>query len=335
MHTSRIACCYHPTRVVFVDDNHKFHTSMKLLLDRKKATYQFYSDPSAALHFLKSDYNPNPFVNHCLLRPEEQHRDHRNIDVDVRVIHQEFNNSERFDEISVIVVDYAMPVLDGLEFCKQLRGKPFKIILLTGEADEKIATRLFNDGLIHKFIRKTERNFEETLSKAIQELQEEYFKDLSTIVIDSLTKIPEHHPVCCLDDPVFINFFEQFCQQHKFVEYYLLEATGSFLFLDIDGKPSMLLVKDDDEMEGALCDAELSDAEVPADVMKSIKDRSMLLHRYTDEECSRPPSEWRSLLHSAKKLEGRATYYYAYVDDPKKCLDVSGVLSYKAYLSKL
>ena len=66
-------------------------------------------------------------------------------------------NKERFGETSVVVVDFAMPQMNGEEFCRklgQLKGNSVKIIMLTGEADEEMAVRLFNAGVIDKFLRK-------------------------------------------------------------------------------------------------------------------------------------------------------------------------------------
>lgn len=331
----RIACCYFPTTVIFVDDNRKFHNNIKLSMDRKTAVYKFYNNPNEALQFLTGLPKYASFLDKCLSRPEERHRDHRSIDVNVGVIHLEIYNPGRFDQVSVLVVDYAMPGMNGLEISRQLKNSPIKIILLTGEASEKLALEAFNKGEIHRFIRKDDANFNQILNEAISDLQNEFFKDQSEVIISSLTKNPGH-PSCCLDDPVFIEFFDKFCKKYQFTEYFLSEATGSFLFLDANGKPSWLIVKDEDEMEGAVSEAELSDAEVPPDVLVALKSKEKLLHRYSHADYFKLPVEWMSLMHPAKKLEGRNTYYYAYIDDPKAYpIDSSRVLSYAAYLEKL
>lgn len=329
-----IPCCSFPTTVLLIDDDESFLESTSLKLGRK-IPRKCYSDPVAALNFLLEQYQANPFTKRCLLRPEERSRDHRNIDVDVQAIYKEIYNPARFTEISTVVVDFAMPGLNGLEVCQQLKGSRFKVVLLTGEADEKVAIDLFNKGIIDRFVRKDNPDFMNVLVLAINQLQEEYFKDLSEIVVNSLTKNPEYPP-CCLDDPVFVTFFNEFLGQHQFVEYFLLDATGSFLFLDASANPSMLIVKDETEMQGALCDAELSDTEVPADIFAAIKNKTMLLHRYIDEDYKKQPAEWKTLLYPAKKLTGRSTYYYSYVESAQSCpVDVSKVLAYKTYLSRL
>ena len=83
-----------------------------------------------------------------------------------------------------------MPSLNGVEFCSQLKQKSFKKIMLTGKAGESVAVQAFNEGIIDKFIRKDSPNFEKTLTVAIEELQHEYFRNLSTVVTDSLAADP-------------------------------------------------------------------------------------------------------------------------------------------------
>jgi CheY-like chemotaxis protein len=317
-----------------IDDNRKFLNNIKLDLDPKRAIFQFYDNPVKALQFLTEKYTPDPFINRCIQHPEERHRDHRNIDVDIRAIHKELYNPMRFNEISVIVVDYAMPGLNGLEFCERLKSRQFKMILLTGEADEKLANDAFNRGIIHRFIRKDTLNFVEVLKSAINELQLMYFQDLSEIIINSLTKNPDY-PYCCLDDQVFINFFEMLCNKNQFTEYYLMDATGSYLFLDFEGKPTWLAVKDENWMESDAFTAEMSDTEISPEILEPLRKREKLLYLHSDDDFDKQPQDWLPYLHPAQKLIGRSIYYYAYINDPK-VYDIHSdrILSYKEYLAK-
>ncbi len=332
--TQRIASCYSPTTVLLVDDSQKFLTNVTSLLDSKIAIFKTYKDPGAALHFVKNDYKFNPFTERCLLRPEERQRDTRNIEVDVRAIYQEIYNPNRFMQISIIIVDYQMPGMNGIELCQQINNRYIKKILLTGEADEKIAIDAFNKGIIHKFIRKDAADFSEVLNSAIKELQLEYFQDLSEIVINSITKNPEY-PNSCLDDPVFTRFFYDLCQKHEFTEYYLVDALGSFLFLDSAGKPSWLAMKDEDNVRGAIMNAEMSDVDVPNSILEPLKKHEKIVFLFSDEELRKDPSEWLPYLHSAKKLVGRETYYYAFIEKAKLYnIHPEKILSYKAYLDQ-
>ncbi len=86
--------------------------------------------------------------------PRGRKRDRRIIDLDIPAIHREIYNSKRFLENTVLVIDYAMPVMHGMEVCKELSHLPIKKLMLTGEADDKLAVQAFNQKLINKFIRK-------------------------------------------------------------------------------------------------------------------------------------------------------------------------------------
>ena len=57
---------------------------------------------------------------------------------------------------SVLVVDYSMPQMNGVDLCEALRHLPCKKILFTGAADEKVAVDAFNRGLIDRYIKKSD-----------------------------------------------------------------------------------------------------------------------------------------------------------------------------------
>jgi len=54
----------------------------------------------------------------------------------------------------VCVFDFSMPGMDGLQALAALSGWPGSRVLLTGQADEQVAVRAFNRGLIDQFIPK-------------------------------------------------------------------------------------------------------------------------------------------------------------------------------------
>src|SRR5438105_5113871 len=62
--------------------------------------------------------------------------------------------TERYALTSVCVFDYSMPAMDGLTALGELVDWPGSRVLLTGQADEQVAVRAFNRGLIDQFIAK-------------------------------------------------------------------------------------------------------------------------------------------------------------------------------------
>ncbi len=333
--TIPIAACHHPTSVVFIDDNRKYLSTLNIKLDIRQFSPKFFFNSSEALSFLQS-YEPNPFTKRCMSRPEESHFDHRNLEIDVRKIREELYNPARFDEISVVVVDYAMPGLNGLELCQQLKERrSYKIILLTGEADESKAVAAFNEGIIDKFLRKDLYDFHNVLNQTILNLQQDYFTNLSQLILDSLTKDHEHPIINWLDEPAFLELFDKIYQDHDFTEYYITDAFGSFMFLSYSGKPAWLVVKSEDEMVAAFEVADNSDTAFPKAMLEAMRDKRKVLYMHEGGLCD-DPLEAAQSLHPAKVLAGRKTrYYYAFIDDPLAYdIQPAKILSYEAYRQK-
>jgi CheY-like chemotaxis protein len=306
-------CCNHPTTLIFVDDDEQFLEFTTLKLRRNFACKNFMSSREAA-QFLTQEYQPHPFTQHSLLLSSEDNNfEQENLTINVNAIHQEIYNAARFDDISVVIVDYAMPGMNGLELCQQVK-KPIKKILLTGEADEKLATEAFNKEIIHRFIRKDDPQLSEKLQIAIRELQNGYFRDLCRIVIEAIHKNSLYRTIC-LDDPIFINFFNKLIKKYNFVEYYLMESIGSFLCLDAEGKPTIFAVTNDDMMDTyyrAAVDHNASES-----IVTAIKNKKMFPFFYSQEDYQRNPSEWKSYLHPAHVLSGKNTYFYSIITDTK------------------
>ena len=125
---------FHPTTVVFVDDNQSFLSSLDLELPVGWA-YRSFTDPLEAFDFLEQPAALPPIVERCF-SVQEASGFSPTIHLDVSAIEQEINHVERFERISVAVIDYAMPSLNGLELCEQMTDPWVRKALLTGVADE-------------------------------------------------------------------------------------------------------------------------------------------------------------------------------------------------------
>ncbi len=339
MEKFRISACFYPTTVLFIDDNRHFLNSLQLSLDESSIVPRLYSDPLTALQFFEEDYQPSPFIERCLLHPEEEQMDHRIIDIDINAIRKEIFNPLRFNEISVIVIDYAMPGLNGLDLSLLIREKDpsIQILMLTGEADYDMAITAFNEGSIDKFLRKDNTDFVLQLNAAIYELQQRYFSELSEIIINNLTMGKKHSISSWLANPAFNSLFQKIYRENHAVEYYLTDAYGSFLFLDFNGNPSWLAVKDEEGMKTAHEIASYSDSPFPKDMLDVMNSREKLLYVYEGGFCADPELA-RKWLYPANLIHGSAgaTFYYAYISNPR-AYDFPGnnIVSYKTYLDQM
>ena len=292
---------------------------------------QFFNDPQKALHFINDEYKENPFIQRCFTRQEDVSSDHVVNDFNVRLVHEEIYNPRRFQEMTVAVVDYSMPVMDGLAFCQQIKSNNLKKIMLTGEADEALAVKAFNESTIDQFIVKDTPDLMKVLLNRIREMQRAYFSEISDILLNQINITPRKS-FLWLDDPIFAAFFHQLCKKNQILEYYLMDDLGSFLMLDDQGKPHWLAVANDDMMETYHEFAEGDKA--PESMVLALKNKQIIPYFYSEEDFQVRPQKWQPYLHSASVLEGKERYYYAFIENSSTyALQSKKVLSYKQFLN--
>lgn len=332
--TSHIPAYYYPTTVVFVDDKPDFLTNFSLQLDRKIASQLFTSTSNAIAHIKKAT-NSNHISQRSFSIAEETEGNpitNQTVTFNLSVIQEEIYNPKRFSEVSVVVVDYDMPSMNGLEFLEKLGNCPLKKILLTGKADEKIAVKAFNEGLINHFIQKSDRDVLQTVETKIFELQEQYFSDMSE---DMLTLLARNSP-SFVTDPIFADFFHQLCKKHHIVEYYLIELTGSFLLLDVFGNASLLTIKCYEDLnihyEFAV------DNGAPQEVLDEIRSGNKIPFAWHADDyfAVKEPEDWVNQLRHAEEIKGKEIYYYAFVKNPNDApISPGRIYSYSQYLTNL
>lgn len=224
-----LAPYYHPTTICFVDDNESFLASLELELPGDWACRTF-SDPEEALDYLNQPIPLEPLMDRCfsLQRDAKQAVIH----LDLSLIEQEISHVDRFRRNSVLVVDYAMPSLNGLQFCQALQDTHIRRAMLTGVADEKLAVEAFNAGLIHRFIPKQTDDPILATHDFVEELVAEYFNQY-TVRLKSALAID---PPAFLTDQVVASWVQALMAEHNLVEYYLVDEPPGFLMLKSNGQ---------------------------------------------------------------------------------------------------
>ncbi len=310
-----------PSTVLLIDDNQRYLDNASLNMDPHSLTLAL-AEPSDALKAIESapQISTDPLSEH----DESCHYSH----LDIGKIHQTIYDPKRFDAISVALVDYAMPSMNGIKFCQRLSHSPIKKALVTGQADQNVAIDAFNKGIIDKFIVKDSPNFYALINETVKELQEGYFNALSLPVLTSLPKETQD----TLKDPVFIGYFNENLSIHGIVEYYLLDESGSFFCLDAEGKPSILLVKQADELTTYAQIAQ--DNEAPDNIVSSLRNKTHIPLFYDEKDNETPVDQWQGLLHTAQEIKGENTYYVSYLADVTAKL-TQDVISYNQHLVNL
>ncbi|HEX5338209.1 MAG TPA: response regulator, partial [Gallionella sp.] len=239
---------YFPTTVVFVDDSTDFLANLSLNLAPSLA-FRLYDNPLDALQALNAGGSPSTPIEHFFSRyrdTDDLPMSHHVIDVNLDKVHREVYNESRFEQVSVAVVDYDMPGLDGIELCKRIKNPAIKKILLTGKADEKIAVQAFNQGVIDRFILKRDEDVFGVLNRSIAELQRAYFSQTERMLTDALA-IGKH---AFLRDPLFAEQFREICERLQIVEFYLCSEPDGMLMLTAEGRSTLLLVPNEDAQLG-------------------------------------------------------------------------------------
>lgn len=323
-------CCYYPTTTIAIDDDINFLNILTKHLKISDCTA--YSSPNEAIELLHKVQKPidriksrifkktNVTLEDVNLCPE----DHAVV-INMRGLHEEIYNHHRFSDVSVIIVDYYMKDINGIDICETLAEHPAKKILLTGGQDkEKVAIEAFNKGIIHSFISKSDPNFPIKLIQAVSLLKEAYFRDLTSTLLSSTTILVNslyHYPF-------YKNFIQNIQNQFNTVEYYAFDMLGSLLMLNAEGRPTWFILKHESEIQDYKQLAHDQDA--PVTLINGLEKRTLLPFFFSDEDYQQPAHQWGEYFYEAKPLPGITDYYYALVNNLiNNTIDYKRVSSYK------
>ena len=322
---------FHPTTICLVDDNESFLRSLSLELPPTWAC-QTFTDPAEALAYLNEPPALAPLVDRCftLDRPRQSEA---LIHLDLNLIEQEINQPERFRRVSVVVVDYAMPSMNGLDLCRNVSDPYIKKAMLTGVADEKIAVEAFNAGLINRFIPKHSANATAATLTYIRELQKEYFSQYTARLHNTLAIDPPGFLV----DPEIANRVEQLMRDERLVEYYLVDDPPGFMLLRSDGSMLRLLILHAGDMTAQLAFANEHNA--PKEVLEAIAGQQaagLFAGDSPADYFGAEPYPWQDNLVSVTTVAGAREWFIGIVAEAPVDIDFDpGRSAYDAYLGSL
>lgn len=330
MNLTKVYPYYYPTTSIFVDDDRDFLLNFSLQLD-DRLSYYLYDSPQKAQNYIykqgvfqekRGFFNIQELGNILVKNPI--------VTLSVTDIYKEVYNKQRFSEISVVVVDFSMPGMDGIEFCRRLENTAIKKILLTGRADENTAISAFNEGIIDRFVRKNDAQVVDTINRNIMELQHLYFKENAELIQRALSENVFKY----LNDPDFSAYFHKICKIYNIIEYYLLGNPKGFLLLNPTAEPFLLLTLTSEAMkihyEIAL------DEKAPPALLEIFKEGQKVPYFWqTDGYFQKSLERWEQSLYPAEMIEGKEKYYCALLENPPFKLQTDKIYSYKKHLEEL
>lgn len=308
---------FHPTRVVFVDDDRAFLNLLPLRLPANLPFLRFDSPRELLSELEKGRLQGaldldwwDAYASEGLDQGTEQV-----VAFDRSMIFLRVFNRARFGLISVLVVDYQMPEMSGLDLCRRLAHLPCKKILLTGQADTALAVNAFNEGLIDMYLPKLHPDLDRELNLAIQRLQYAYLEQATGLITTVLSAVDP----TLWGDPAFSRFLHQICDDRGIVEYYAIDEPKGYLLVDPDGRAELLLLYDDDELDAQAAAAEASRA--PEAIVRKVRARSDALH-FSNDDPARVLSadQWWAACVPLHAVPGRDDRFYALVEQSESFL---------------
>lgn len=305
---SKIPLCFYPTQIVFVDDNRDFLDALSVAFS-KQFNVTTFDNADAALRYI------NEYKREAdLVAKDEKPKLQGDSDAWVKQVltHQ---NIKRFDElrikeVSVLVVDYSMPNMNGIEFCEKINNASIKKILLTGYATPADAVKAFNNNTIHYYLKKNDLNMLQDLEVAINQLQHTYFNELSsslkTEAIDSGTPF--------FADPQLANYFENTCDSLGVTEYYYLTNPSRFALRTRDNGNFFCVIYTEEDIGEHL--QILSEESAPKTLYTAIESHRFVPFFQNADGFYEPgiinPTEY---IHPAVHIAGATNYYCAIIED--------------------
>lgn len=307
-HDQTVACFY-PTKTLFIDDKKEFLEGIALHLESTYQKYDFFDNAYHALVNIKNNHNESVWYKKCKKNVEEESFERRLVEVDVSAIYKQVFNLNRFNTVTTVVVDYDMPGIDGLSFCQHIANLPIFKVLLTGAADEKLAVEAFNSRLIDAFLPKHEENIYSTLQQYIRDGSKCYFQKISNQFFMALEgeKYSDF-----ITDMQFSSVFREVVEENHVTEFYLIEGTGSYLFVTQDKRVGGFFVVPENHLESIYIYAEENSLN-SSDLLKLKKRQSILCH-FDFHSNSFPTGKDLSkcLLPAKEILLNGIKYYCAY-----------------------
>lgn len=305
---------YHPSTIVMVDDESAFLKSTVTALSRRAADCRGFYRPEVALQFLNSSSEEHPLFSHENMDARTEYLD------SPENLARFLETDARFKFVSTVIVDYTMPTMSGLEFCRALKSPFIRKIMLTGNASLDVAIKAFNEGLIDKFFKKSDENIGTSINTAVIAAEYEYFAKRSERWLESLPQ-KEILP-SWFHQPNVIQFLISQIQQEQSVEFYTLNEAGDILLINAQGEKSLLLFRDEEAMAEQFIQAEYAYQTEPAPealpLLDQLKNNKLILEPLTEEEMYSSLDELQPFLHPAVSVSiDEESYFYTIIPESK------------------
>lgn len=302
-------CFSFKSKIILIDDNESFLNNLSFKLSDNYLV-ETYSDPHQALDDIVSNHHDNLIsAPRNFLSEIENEDDEICYSVDFSKIVELSNNAHRTNTISVVIVDYSMPLMNGIEFCKKLAHLPILKIMLTGHADFRLAVDAFNNGIIDRFLVKDTPSMFEEIVNGIEVMEKRFFEKLSYPLLTCFSSQKET-PVVSSE---YANHFKKIINELNAIEFYMLNSLGSYLLINENGEKYYFMVLLDSQLDEYIDIA--MDLNAQSEIMSKMTQRTHAPIFIDEMDYKLSVSDWESILCPIQKINN---YYYCVLEEKSR-----------------
>ena len=310
MNINCIPLLYFLPTVIMIDDNRAFLDNFSMEI-AYSGLVETYTNPKEAIKEILSRNNlfkkRDEFINSIKLEYVDSDDDCCAINYE-NILATAFRE-KRFYEPAIVIVDYSMPEMDGVEFCRKLQNFSCLKIMLTAEADHKVAVNAFNDGVINKFILKDVESSKNEIKLAIDESIKRYFIDFSNSINSIKCDIKS--------DGNYVSIFNDWLKKYEIVEYYACADNGSNLGIDNNGEMRWFVINSEKDINDYVNIAR--DHGASHTVIDAMQSRKYQLCLITESQKKESVKNWEKYLFqvSGEFPYKNDTLYFSFTENLK------------------
>ena len=199
----KMPLCMYPSAIPCVDDEKAFLARLAVELELDRAHYLLRLQPSTLLEMVNAQAGL-PALNPAT----------------------EIYNAKRFEQVGVVVSDFQMPDMNGLEFCQRIRPKGIRKIIVSSKLPSQEALQAINKGTLRGFLNKKDKAVQSQLQELIDRSLLEYFCEKTGTFQEAGDKANS-----ALKSRTFLGEFRNICRQLRVQEHYTLDTAGTLLLV--------------------------------------------------------------------------------------------------------
>ena len=298
-----------PTKTLIIDDNKYFLDEIQEMLNDNDS-YIFFTNPREALEYLANHTVPLDWYIDTPISIEQGVAQY-NINYDT--IQSIVSNKTRHQMVSNIIVDYHMPSMSGIEFCKlAVKDKFLRKTLLTASLGYSQVIKNLNQQTINGFIDKKDISTNGLLKKHINIEQSKYFLQMARFIIETLTF---DNPCSAVLSIEYYKIINKIIKELDIKEYYLLNKSGLYLMLGSDYKEYYVFLFSEEDIQEMSIEAQDQDLKKEVCLALNNKEQAICYYNQDNSSCWPEYREWEKYLFPLNNvLIESKNYYYSIVN---------------------